>query len=95
MIDRKTCLFGFISGFLLALAVFMLFSELRALEPTFQMTTVVHIVDGDTITIQHASGKKEYVRLIGIDTPETVDQRKKVQCFGREASARMKELLAG
>ena len=33
------------------------------------------------------------MRLIGIDTPETKDPRKPVQCFGREASARTKQLL--
>ncbi len=40
-------------------------------------------------------GKSERVRFIGIDTPETVDDRKKVQCYGPEASERMKELLSG
>ncbi|MEK9176337.1 MAG: thermonuclease family protein, partial [Patescibacteria group bacterium] len=35
------------------------------------------------------------LRLIGIDTPETVDPRKPVQCFGREASNKAKELLQG
>jgi micrococcal nuclease len=33
------------------------------------------------------------VRLIGIDTPETVDPRRPVGCYGQEASARTKELL--
>lgn len=40
-------------------------------------------------------GETERIRFIGIDTPETVDDRKKVQCYGPEASARMKELLTG
>lgn len=31
--------------------------------------------------------KKIPIRLIGVDTPETVDPRKTVQCFGKEASA--------
>jgi micrococcal nuclease len=35
------------------------------------------------------------LRLIGMDTPETVDPRKPVQCFGREASARAHRLLDG
>jgi micrococcal nuclease len=38
-------------------------------------------------------GRDERVRLIGIDTPETVDPRKPVQCFGKEASNRTKALL--
>ena len=54
---------------------------------------VVHVVDGDTIDVQPPGGEKERVRLIGIDTPETVDPRKSKQCYGDEASARMKELL--
>lgn len=44
--------------------------------------TVERVVDGDTIVV--AGGRS--VRLIGIDTPETKDPRKPVQCFGREAS---------
>ena len=40
-------------------------------------------------------GKTETLRLIGIDTPETVDPRKPVQCFGKEASNKAKELLTG
>ena len=53
---------------------------------------VARVVDGDTvhITVDHAT---EIVRLIGVDTPETVDERKPVQCYGPEASARTKVLL--
>ncbi|MBW8825926.1 MAG: thermonuclease family protein [Acidobacteria bacterium] len=54
--------------------------------------TVVHVVDGDTIDVRIA-GRHERVRLLGIDTPETVDPRKPVQCFGHEASQRTKALL--
>ena len=35
------------------------------------------------------------IRMIGLDTPETVDPRKPVQCFGREASAQAKTILGG
>ena len=38
-------------------------------------------------------GRKETVRLIGIDTPETVHPTKPVECFGPEASAFTKALL--
>ncbi len=55
---------------------------------------VVRVVDGDTIVV-NINGKDEKVRLIGIDTPEVVDPRRPVQCFGREASAKTKELLNG
>lgn len=50
---------------------------------------VSKVVDGDTIAL--ASG--ETVRLIGIDTPETVDPRRPVGCFGKEASNEVKKLL--
>ncbi len=55
---------------------------------------VVRVVDGDTIKIQMGD-KVETLRLIGIDTPESVDPRKTVQCFGIEASNKAKELLFG
>lgn len=54
--------------------------------------SVVKVVDGDTIDVE-INGITERIRLIGIDTPETVDPRKTVQCFGAEASAKAKELL--
>lgn len=55
---------------------------------------VKRVDDGDTIEI-FRYGRKEKVRFIGIDTPETVDPRKVVQCFGKEASAKTKQLLTG
>ncbi len=58
---------------------------------TFQ---VERVVDGDTIVVATAGGN-EKVRLIGINTPETVDPRKPVECFGKEASRRTHELVEG
>lgn len=55
---------------------------------------VVRVVDGDTISIIK-DGKTVTLRLIGLDTPETVDPRKPVQCFGKAASDKAKELLTG
>lgn len=55
---------------------------------------VLKVIDGDTIQVV-VDSKKETLRLIGIDTPETVDPRKPVQCFGKEASAKAKSLLSG
>jgi len=64
--------------------------------PTKQLNlyAVSSVIDGDTIQVV-IDGKKETLRLIGIDTPETVDPRKPVQCFGKEASAKAKSLLTG
>lgn len=55
---------------------------------------VVRVVDGDTIVVSIDSVQYK-VRYIGIDTPETVDPRKPVQCFGIEASNKNKELVEG
>lgn len=53
---------------------------------------VVSVIDGDTLKV-NINGTTETLRLIGIDTPETVDPRKPVQCFGEEASKKAKETL--
>jgi len=58
----------------------------------YQYFKVVKVVDGDTIDIDY-NGKVERLRLIGIDTPETKDPRKPVQCFGIEASNKATQLL--
>lgn len=55
---------------------------------------VVNVVDGDTIDVV-INGKEERLRLIGIDTPETKDPRVGVECFGKEASEKTKQLLLG
>ena len=52
---------------------------------------VVRVVDGDTIKVSLASGT-ESVRLIGVDTPETVHPTKAVEAFGIEASNFLKTL---
>lgn len=62
--------------------------EQNQVRDLFQVTEVV---DGDTIKVSLLGT----LRLIGIDTPETRDPRKPVQCFGREASNKAKELLGG
>jgi len=54
--------------------------------------TVARVVDGDTIDVT-VNGTEERVRLIGIDTPETVKPNTPVQCYGPEASEHTKELL--
>ena len=54
--------------------------------------TVINVIDGDTIDVR-IGYKRQRVRLLGIDTPETKDPRKPVQCFGREASEHTAQLL--
>ncbi len=55
---------------------------------------VVKVVDGDTFDIK-IEDQIIKVRMIGVDTPETVDPRKAVQCFGKQASDKTKELITG
>ncbi len=53
---------------------------------------VVTFTDGDTISVD-MNGTTEKVRLIGVDTPETHDPRKSVQCFGQAAADYTKRLI--
>ena len=55
---------------------------------------VRRVVDGDTIVVV-LEGRRERVRLIGIDTPETVKPNTPIQCYGPEASAAAKGILQG
>lgn len=72
-----------------------------ATSTTFGLATstnaiVVSVVDGDTIEARE-DGKEtvEKIRLLGVNTPETVDPRRPVECFGKEASSFTKKLMEG
>jgi micrococcal nuclease len=54
--------------------------------------TIDRVVDGDTVIVR-LSGRRERVRLIGIDTPESVKPNTPVQCYGPESSQRTHALL--
>lgn len=58
---------------------------------TREKAQIVRIVDGDTVEL--ADGRK--LRYIGIDTPETVKPGTALECFGKEASEKNKELVLG
>jgi micrococcal nuclease len=72
----------------------------------FESAVVVDVIDGDTIEVGVRAispgpgagatdvGKTYTVRLIGIDTPESVQPNAPVECFGREASAAADALLS-
>ncbi len=53
---------------------------------------VEFVIDGDTVDVVIA-GEEERVRLIGIDTPESVSRDVPVQCYGKEASDALTGLL--
>lgn len=68
--------------------------------PNKDKVKVLRVIDGDTIEVSlgpsASSGQAVWkIRYIGIDTPEIVDPDKPVQCFGREASFKNKELVLG
>lgn len=56
-----------------------------------EQALVTKVVDGDTIELEDG----RVVRFVGIDTPETVDPRRPVGCFGKQASNETKSLLSG
>jgi micrococcal nuclease len=53
---------------------------------------VAEVIDGDTIRVE-MNNKAETVRLLGINTPEVSNPYKPEECFGKEASEKVKELL--
>lgn len=67
-------------------------SVVPSAAPDKQIATLVKVIDGDTIAVL-VNGKNEAVRVIGIDTPEVVDPRKTVECFGKEASEKAKAMF--
>ena len=58
-----------------------------------QTVRVVAVADGDTLTVD-VSGKREKVRLIGVDTPELGTRSGEVERFAREAKAFTESLVA-
>jgi micrococcal nuclease len=56
------------------------------------LATIVSVIDGDTIVLE-VQNQTEIVRLLGVDTPETVHPSKPIECFGPEASAFTKATL--
>jgi micrococcal nuclease len=63
-------------------------------QPDLPTATVTRVIDGDTLEVQF-NGKQEDVRLLLIDTPETVHPDKPVEKFGPEASQFVKKTLTG
>lgn len=59
-------------------------------QPGYYTVTYVH--DGDTISVQ-MDGREEKVRMIGIDTPETIKPNSPVECYGKKASDYTKSML--
>ena len=73
--------------------VFLVIFILGVVDFSFpeELRTVIRVVDGDTVIVDG----KEKVRLIGVDTPETVHPSKSVEYFGKEATAFTKKMCEG
>lgn len=81
----------YIKPYLFLLVISLVLSGLIAAQDFFVCTRVI---DGDTIVVEIDS-KQEKVRLIGVDTPETVHPNKPVEYFGKEASKFTKSMVEG
>lgn len=66
----------------------------EVLYPMPVQALISYVVDGDTVDAI-IDGKKTRIRLLGIDTPETVHPRKPVEKFGKEASNFTRKTLEG
>ena len=62
--------------------------------PNWVSGQIVRVVDGDTVDV-NISGQVKRLRYIGVNTPETVDPRRPVECYGKEASAANKAMVEG
>ena len=82
---------------LATLCALSVFGQLNAQATDHQVRhshPVIRVVDGDTVILS-LDGAKTRVRLIGIDTPETVHPQKPVEYYGQEASTFVRNLLRG
>jgi micrococcal nuclease len=63
-------------------------------SPGSVITDVValRVIDGDTLDVRLGDGSRERIRLIGIDTPESVIPGREPECFGPESARRLTEL---
>jgi len=86
-----------IAGILFLILAFKLISDFRKTpikenikaSPTIKQesTELIKIIDGDTVIVK-INGEEKSIRLIGIDTPE------KNECFEKEATEKLKEIIA-
>jgi micrococcal nuclease len=75
---------------MLAVALVSVTAAGAAPEGAFTLTgTVSHVVDGDTLDVVLASGKRERIRVLGIDSPE------RGACYAAKASSRARALAHG
>ena len=89
VVFRKYLVAGFLSAAFLANGLPESFPPIvgssessgAVIQSAAEMRRVLRVIDGDTIVLS----PNEKVRLIGVDTPETVHPKKVVECFGKDA----------
>ena len=87
--------FFIIICFMIALSVPEFLSGINQEESNLDAVTFVRTVDGDTIIVEDESGEKKRVRMIGIDTPESVAaEEERNNQYGVMASDFTKSLLS-
>jgi len=84
----------FALAFILSIPASYAIWSLTGGDPRGEWVLVTRITDGDTIGVGRG-WRYEKVRLIGVDTPETVHPEKPVEFFGPEASEFTKSRLEG
>lgn len=62
-------------------------------EKNVEKAIVKRVIDGDTIEAEFSGGRIETIRLLLVDTPESVKPNTPVQPFGKEASEFVKKIL--
>jgi micrococcal nuclease len=78
-------------GFMRALVLIALVAAGCGGPPTAR---VERVVDGDTVIVR-LDGRRERVRYIGVDTPESVKPGMHVRCFGKSAARFNRRLVEG
>jgi micrococcal nuclease len=68
--------------------------RLGSARPPRELAVVVAVLDGDTVAVDWR-GRRQTVRLLGVDTPETMHPERAVECYGPEAASFTRRLLLG
>ena len=82
------------AGVFLFASLLVLFPAPVASQRESTVVQVVRVIDGDTIEVR-IGWKRESIRYIGINTPETHHPTKGVEAYGKEASVANAKLVAG
>jgi len=83
------------AGVFLFASLLVLFPAPVASQRESTVVQVVRVIDGDTIEVCCIGWKRESIRYIGINTPETHHSTKGVEAYGKEAAEANARLVSG